>query len=134
MLDIPHADKLGLERVVHYCAGKEWADSEPSPELMNGGAGNGTEWLQREGLPGQGELKNWVIVRPALLTNGECKADVEPKKKEKKPTRTKEPYRIVEEDEGAGYTISRRDVGHFLAERVVMHWDSWQEKIVGISY
>jgi hypothetical protein len=131
MLANPHADKLGSERVVHYCAGKEWVDPEPSAELMNAGE---TEWQAREGLPGQGELKDWVIVRPALFTDGECKADDEGKKKGKKSTASKPPYKVVDGDAGAGYTISRRDVAHFLVEGVIMNWDTWQGKIVGISY
>jgi hypothetical protein len=130
MLAIPHADKLGAERVIHHCAGERWADPEPSPELMKDGAGGGVEWLQRDGLPTEGELKHWVIVRPALLGDGACKAD-EPQKPGKAK---KEPYKTVLGDVGAGYMISRRDVGHFLAEAVVKDWASWENKVVGISY
>jgi len=131
MLAIPHADKLGVERVIHHCAGQAWTDPEPSADLMKEGAGKGVEWSAREGLPEQGQLKNWVIVRPAWLSDGVCKADEEPKKKGKK---SKGPYQIIEGDQGAGYTISRRDVGHFLVEGLVKNWDTWQGKIVGISY
>jgi hypothetical protein len=135
MLGIPHADKAATERVIFYSAGKEWVDPEPSPELMNLSGQTGDDWLKREGLPAPGELKEWFIVRPAVLTDGECEGDKDAKKKEgKKPTRTKEPYRVVEEDAGAGYTISRRDVAHFLVERVATDWDSWQGKVAGISY
>ncbi|KAG9044614.1 hypothetical protein FS837_007839 [Tulasnella sp. UAMH 9824] len=31
MLKVPHADKLGMEKAIHWSAGWEWKDKEPSP-------------------------------------------------------------------------------------------------------
>lgn len=127
-LQIPHADKLGAERVIHHCAAgaEEWADSEPSLEVTER---DGVAWREREGLPSPGELKNWVILRPALLLDGACKAEEQEKKGS-----LKEPYKIVTGDLGTGPTISRRDVAHFLVEGLVKNWDKWQGKVLNISY
>lgn len=135
-LAIPHADKLGAERVIHHCAAEEWVESEPGAEIMDN---EGVAWLEREGLPSPGELKHWAIVRPALLLNGACKGDEAPKntkqKCDKEPKEPKEPYKVLD-DSGfsMGHTISRRDVAHFLAEGLVKNWETWQGRIVGISY
>lgn len=126
LLQMPHADKLGLERILHYAAGKPWADSEPEPEIMNGGAGGGVDWKSRPGLPSAGSLKNWIIVRPALLTDGKCEADKQDKKRK--------PYKIVEGDGYKGYTVSRADIAHFIVEGAVLHWDQWKEKILAVGY
>lgn len=123
-LQVPHADKLGVERVVHHCAAKEWNASEPVAEVMER---DGVAWREREGLPSPGDLKNWAILRPAFLTNGACKADEVQKK-------GKEPYKIVTGDLGTGSTISRQDVAHFMAEGLVKNWDNWSGRILNISY
>lgn len=63
-----------------------------------------------------------VIVRPALLTDGECK----------------EKYRIKAEGDLAvkgGYTVSRKDVAHFIAEKLVgEEWDALEGKGVNVAY
>jgi len=126
LLQMPHADKLGLERVLHYSAGKPWADPEPEPEVMNGGVGGGVDWKSRPGLPAAGSFKNWIVVRPALLTDGKCEAD--------KPDKKGKPYKIVEGDGYKGYTVSRADIAHFVAEEAILHWDQWKEKILAVGY
>lgn len=126
LLQIPHADKLGLERILHYAAGKSWADPEPEPEIMNGGAGGGVEWKSRPGFPAAGSLKDWIIVRPALLTDGKCEADKEGKKGKA--------YKIIEGDGYKGYTVSRADIAHFIAEEAILHWDQWKGKILAVGY
>jgi hypothetical protein len=130
ILPIPHADKLAAERVLYHCGEKEWVEDEPSAELLSAPEATG-RWFERAALPGRGEFKSWVIVRPALLFNGACKADELAQKQDGK---SKEPYKVVEGDAGTGYTISRQDVGHFLVESVVKNWDKWQGKVLGISY
>ena len=126
LLQIPHADKLGLERVLHYIAGKPWADPEPGPEVMNGGVGGGVEWTSRPGLPAAGSMKNWIVVRPALLTDGDCEADKEEKKGKA--------YKIVEGDGYKGYIVSRADIAHFIVEEAILRWDQWKGKILAVGY
>jgi len=126
LLRTPHADKLGLERILYYVAGKPWADPEPEPEIMNGGAGGGVEWKSRLGLPTAGSMKNWIVVRPALLTDGKCEADKEGKKDKV--------YKIVEGDGYKGYTVSRADIAHFIVEEAILHWDQWMGKILAVGY
>lgn len=125
-LQIPQADKLGLERVLHHTAGKPWADPEPELEIMNGGAGGGVDWKSRPGLPAAGSLENWIVVRPAFLTDGKCEAD--------KPDKKSKPYKVVEGDGYKGYTVSRADIAHFIAEEAVLHWDQWKGKILAVGY
>ncbi|KAL1681719.1 hypothetical protein EV122DRAFT_205062 [Schizophyllum commune] len=120
-LAMPHRDKLGVERVLAHCAGLPWDASEEEPADDIVGAG----WRERQGLPGPGELKQVLIVRPALLTDGECKAD---KKKE-----GREPYR-AEEKELGGYTVSRKDVGHFIFKAVTTDWSKYGGKIINVGY
>lgn len=120
-LAMPHRDKLGVERVLAHCAGLPWDASEEEPADDIVGAG----WRERQGLPGPGELKQVLIVRPALLTDGECKAD---KKKE-----GREPYR-AEEKELGGYTVSRKDVGHFIFKAVTTDWNKYGGKIINVGY
>lgn len=79
-------------------------------------------WEKTKGLPGKGELKRVVIIRPALLTDGECT----------------ENYRLRCEGDLAvkgGYTISRRDVAHLIVEGVLGDkWDEWEGKGVSVAY
>jgi len=84
------------------------------------------EWRSRPGLPAAGSFKNWIVVRPALLTDGKCEAE--------RKDRKGKPYRVVEGDGYKGYTISRADIGHFVAEEAVLHWDTWKGKILAVGY
>ncbi|KAG8682884.1 hypothetical protein FRC08_014669 [Ceratobasidium sp. 394] len=65
---------------------------------------------------------NLVIVRPAFLTNGECVAD-------KKP----DAYRADAELQSV-WTVSRADVGHFVAEKVFADWGRWKGKAWVVGY
>ncbi|KIK64847.1 hypothetical protein GYMLUDRAFT_258817 [Collybiopsis luxurians FD-317 M1] len=126
MLDNPHKDKLGSERLIRYCAGLGWDvknNGEPSEEIM------GERWREKEGLPKEGTLKNVLIVRPALLTDGECKAD---RKADRK--KGKDGYRVAVEGEIKGYTVSRKDVAHFIADALLHRWDEYANKCVSIAY
>ncbi|KAG9127094.1 hypothetical protein FRC07_000697 [Ceratobasidium sp. 392] len=66
--------------------------------------------------------QNLAIVRPSMFTSGECVAD----KKENA-------YRT---DEGlkSAWTVSRADVAHFVAEKVLADWEKWAGKAWVISY
>lgn len=111
-LHSPHEDKLGAERLLAHVLGAPEPEEHILPE----------NWHQTEGLPGKGELKRVVIIRPALLTDGACK----------------EKYRIRSEGDLAikgGYTVSRQDVAHFIAERLLgEEWDEFEGKGVTLAY
>ncbi|EMD38023.1 hypothetical protein CERSUDRAFT_64307 [Gelatoporia subvermispora B] len=119
LLRVPHADKLGLERVVAHCAGRAWTEEEPRADII------GTEWASREGLLSSGELKHAVVIRPALLTDGACKGD---------SSQGKPPYKVTSDEMTGFYTVSRRDVAHFIVEGVLAGWERWDGQCINISY
>ncbi|EAU88922.1 hypothetical protein CC1G_10568 [Coprinopsis cinerea okayama7 len=114
LLKVPHQDKIGAERLVAHCAGWEWTSGEPAVEIMGG-----SDWKNREGLPKPGELKKILVIRPALLTDGECKCV----------------YRVSTGEVG-GWTVSRKDVAHFLVDAVLKEerWKEFENKIASIAY
>ncbi|KAJ7746829.1 hypothetical protein DFH07DRAFT_923958 [Mycena maculata] len=124
MLNGPHRDKIGMERVLAHCAGWTWnskADGEPGADIVGEG------WRERPGLPAPGTLKRVLVIRPALLTDGKCVADkVAASGKEKKT------YRVSEEELG-GYTISRKDTAHFVVDALA-RWDEFENKRVNVAY
>lgn len=97
-LRLPHEDKIGLENNVQTAAG--WSEGSEG-------------WL---------DPRDAVIVRPSLLTSGECLADTK-----------EDAYRTGEELTGA-WTVSRADVGHFVVEKVIADWEKWAGKAWVISY
>lgn len=121
-LAVPHADKRGTEEVLAYCAGWEW-ETEDSP----GTGVLGGDWKASVDLPTPGTLKNVVVVRPALLTDGTSRADT-------LESSSGEPYKVEVGDLAGRWTVSRKDVAHFLVEKVVRHWDEWEGKRVSIAY
>lgn len=129
LIAVPHKDKIGAERVVSHCAGWEWNVSEqgdPGLDIMGAG-----DWTTREGLPPTGTLKHVLVIRPALLMGEECVAETAtPGGKE---GQRKEPYRVSEGEIG-GWTISRKDVAHFVVDAVVNRWDEFEGRRVNICY
>ncbi|KAG1722068.1 hypothetical protein EDB19DRAFT_1646034 [Suillus lakei] len=119
ILPAPHKDKRGVEEVISHSAGWEW-DARDSP----GDAILGADWTSR--IPSAGELKSIAVIRPALFTDGVCRADVKGK--------GSEAYRVKEGDLEGSWTVSRRDVAHFLVEGMVRHWQEWEGKCVSIAY
>jgi len=107
----PHADKLGMEKLVHHSAGwtPEWNEKGPSEEILLPG------WEAR--LPEKGWLKHAVVVRPALLTDGQERGK----------------YRVGEELKGV-YSVSRRDVAHFISNDVLPNWEKYDGKGWSIAY
>ena len=97
-LRIPLADKVNQEKVVKHAAGWD---------------GDGMGWLG---------AKNMVVVRPSILTFGECMAD-----------KGGDAYRVGQEL-GSAWTVSRADVAHFVAERVITNWDEWAGEAWVVSY
>jgi len=120
LIQHPLQDKLGMERVIYHCAGWDWnaRDGEPSEEIL------GKEWKEREGLPASGTLKNAMVLRPAMLNDGECVAD---------SGKNLPPYRSGEGEVG-GWSVSRKDVAHFIFDTVTNHWDEYGNKQVSIAY
>ncbi|KAH8099643.1 hypothetical protein BXZ70DRAFT_240320 [Cristinia sonorae] len=123
LLPAAHEDKLGSERVVAHASGKPWPISYPEPKqgIMPDG------W--KETLSGGGASTAWtetVILRPALLMDGDCKADTA------RPGKL--PYRLSEKDLGNGYSVNRKDVAHFIAEVLLEDWEKWSGKSWNMAY
>jgi len=116
----PHKDKRGSERVIAHCAGWEWTDGELGEDIMGEG-----DWTKREGMPAVGALQGLaVVVKAALLTDGECRADTKKGKKDA--------YR-AKASLSSPYTISRKDVAHFVVESLLPRWNEF-DKVVEIAY
>jgi hypothetical protein len=115
-LAAPHEDKLGMERVVAHAAGWSWEDKGPSARVLSSG------WEARAGQPGQ--LQDVVVLRPSAFTDGKCTAE----------DTSGKTYRSAGGDLRGAYTISRRDVAHFIVERCLKEWDQWKGKYVGLAY
>ncbi len=110
-----------MEKVLAYCAGLPWDDTDGPP------AGILPEDWQ-SGLPPPGSLKDVVIVRGALFTDGDAQGDKSAQERKNQP-----PYKVQGEN-GSGYTISRKDVAHFIVEGVAANWDEYKGKVVTVSY
>jgi len=103
-------DKRGIETLVHHGLGKEYeAGQTPGPHILP------ADW--EKGLPPPGWLESGVIIRAALLTDG-------PMKKQ---------YRAAVGDFPC-YTVSRADVGHFIAEGLLSEWSKWEGNVVCVGY
>jgi len=113
VLQIPGADKLAMERLIGNAAGQpSWGDDSPPV------AGEITEqpWLSA------------VIVRAAALTDGECRGD-----DAKIRGSGKQPYRVGELLPSP-YTVSRKDVAHFIVEDAIPHFDKYKGRVVDVGY
>ncbi|KIO27892.1 hypothetical protein M407DRAFT_231914 [Tulasnella calospora MUT 4182] len=73
-------------------------------------------WKERLG-GSEGWLKSAVIVRPTMLTDGVEKAK----------------YKTGENLSGL-YSISRKDVAHFIVNDISQNWEKWDGKAVAIGY
>lgn len=81
-------------------------------------------------MPEAGSVKNAVVIRAAFLLDGKCRAD---QMKDDKGKGGKMPYRVQEGDI-KGWSVSRRDVAHFVVEDVLAEWSKWEGKCVSIAY
>lgn len=114
-----HDDKRGMERLVYHVSGWEWDeahDSVPHSILP-------ADW--KSGVEG-GWMTSALLINAALLTDGDCKAD--------NVENGNAPYRVQEGELKGAYTVSRRDVAHFIVERALKEWDAWGNKHVTITY
>lgn len=116
---VPKNDKVNAEGT---------SRAPPASTSAPSSSGTGTE---REGevLLQSGWLKELVLLRPVLYTDGACKADEAKQSK-------KEPYRVADKEIGGGYTISRKDVAHFIVEGLMppAKWEEWKGKSAYLAY
>ncbi|KAG2133675.1 uncharacterized protein EDB93DRAFT_862640 [Suillus bovinus] len=116
-LPIMHKDKRGMEEAISHSAGWKWdARDSAGDEIL------GVDWTSN--IPNAGDFKNIAVIRPALLTDGECRADV----------KGSEAYRVKDGDLESSWSVSRKDVAHFLVEGMVKHWQEWEGKCTSIAY
>jgi len=99
LLAVPHKDKVGAERLISHWAG-------------HGTPKKTVSIMERPGLPEAGSLKRVLVIRPALLTDGECRAE--------KPGRNASvaPYRVSEQELGK-WMVSRKDTAHFVVDAIL---------------
>lgn len=129
LLEHPHIDKFGMERVLAHVSGAHWVD--PEYRSLAGVLPPDAEWTALEGIPDAGSFTNVLIVRPAWLTDGPCTAEDEKKKKKGKS------YVVADDDEVPnGYTISRSDIAHFVTEQALSpeRWEEWRGRRVSLAY
>jgi len=100
LLKEPHADKEEMERQINTGAGIQHVDFNPMGD-------------------DKGMLGNVVIVRPALLTNGEARGLQSVSSGKRLPS---------------AWTISRKDVGLFIATNCVQPDSPWRGSGVTIAY
>lgn len=119
ILRTPHMDKMGLERVAEHAAGHAIAlgpEDVVSPQVLAPG------WEEQTCT--KGAFPGVLIVRPALYTDGECRGD----------TKGVEGYRVGAGSLSCAYTISRRDVAHFITEQGLKDWEKWEGKCAVVGY
>ena len=117
----PHADKLGLERVVAHAAGFPWPEGGAEEKVRDSVLPPG--WEERAGE--NGWLKDRVVVvRAALLKDGPCTVT------EEKP----DAYRFASDYLKNAYTIRREDVSHLIVEKVLGNWEGVKGEILRIAY
>jgi hypothetical protein len=118
----PHVDKVCMERILAYCAGTPFEDENYRRDILPQG------WRSLEGMPSEGGMKNVLVLRAALLTDGPARADMNTTER-----RSQRPYRVsVGDTERLGYTISRRDVAHFIVQEALDDWEKWKGKCVSL--
>jgi hypothetical protein len=112
LLDGPHKDKLGMERLLYHATNRQWTEDEPLPHILAPG------WEAK--LPAERGWLKAVIVRPAWLTDG----------KEKGSSK----YRISDGEIPSAYVISRRDLAHSIVNAVIPKWDTYVGKTINVAY
>lgn len=144
LLREPHADKLGLERVLAHGSGRQWDDKEPRAEITTV---DGIKWQDRKDLPSSGSLEVLVLRLPIFVGSDQKPAhppsatnagapSSPPRADEaetKKDEEGKPKYRVGGSELSGTYTISREEVAHFIAETAVKNWDQYKGKAVIVS-
>lgn len=141
----PHADKLGLERILAHATGRKWDDKEPREDITTV---EGVKWTDRDGLPTTGSVETLVLRLPMLVeqkqkgppSKGKATAASQPsdaddqnqadanKEEEEKPK-----YRVGGPELRGLYSISREEAGYFIAEDAVKNWDQYKGKAITVS-
>jgi hypothetical protein len=145
LLREPHADKLGLERILAHGSGRTWDDKEPRAEMTTV---DGVRWQDRKGLPASGSVETLVLRLP-IFVGGDSKRAPSPSKTKagvssppptaegepevKKDEEEKQKYRVGGGELSGTYTISREEVAHFIAETAVKRWEEFKGKAVTLS-
>jgi len=122
VLTVPHQDKRAVEKFMAHCTSnpdyeltdKEILYLEKSGHLFS----NWGEGLRK------GDLLETLVVRPSLLTDGVSVCE----------TKGPEGMRAGPEDLPSAWTISRKDVGWFIAKKAIKDWDSYKGKAVTVTY
>ncbi|KAH7101661.1 hypothetical protein BKA62DRAFT_702791 [Auriculariales sp. MPI-PUGE-AT-0066] len=105
-----HADKQNMERALGGAAGRtDWGEEA----VVQASPAHEQAWL------------NAMIVRPAHLTDSESLAD--------KQSGGKEAYRVGEYLRGI-WSISRKDVAHFIVEEAIPNFAKYRNRAVDICY
>ncbi|TFL00595.1 hypothetical protein BDV98DRAFT_569269 [Pterulicium gracile] len=122
-------DKLAAERLIAHAAGWTWdAVKHGVPEeerMMEGGKG----WASRSGMPAEGSLTNLLVVRPLPLTDGECQGD-----KTKDERHGKDPYKVETLNVNNEWSISKKDVAHFIVKAATSKWEQYKNSAVYLGY
>lgn len=138
----PHADKLGLERILAHATGREWDDKQPREDITTV---DGVKWKDRDGLPTTGSVETLVLRLPMLVEQkqksapakakasaasqpSEADNQADTKKEEEKPK-----YRVGGPELRGLYSISREEVGYFIVEDAVKNWDQYKGKAITVS-
>ena len=135
----PHADKLGLERVLAHASGRPWNDKEPRADITTVDEVN---WQDRKGLPPSGSLEICVLRLPIFVEQSKKSAPLPPSSPPpvdseapdtKKGEEEKPKYRVGGPELRGTYTISREEVAHFIAENALKNWDQFKGKAITVS-
>jgi len=138
-LRAPHADKLGLERILAHVCGRAWEDKEPQVDLTTV---DDVKWQDRKGLPSSGSVEVVVLRLPILVesksksaagppppaSGAENGPDGKKKEEEEKPK-----YRVGGPELSGTYTISREESAHFIAENAMNNWDQYKNKAITVT-
>ncbi|GJJ12045.1 hypothetical protein Clacol_006286 [Clathrus columnatus] len=111
----PYADKRVMETVIFRAANWTWPEETPKDMRTFLGA----DWEKELREPGF--LKEIVIIRPSLLVDGDDKVPAEGK------------YQTTTEELKKPFSITRKEVAHFITEKLLKQWEDWNGKIVKIT-
>ncbi|KAF9789782.1 hypothetical protein BJ322DRAFT_1098608 [Thelephora terrestris] len=139
----PHADKLGLERVLAHASGRKWEDREPRDDITTV---DGVNWQDRESLPASGSLEV-LVIRPPVFVEPKQKGAPPPKAPADSTSQPTSPgnepvakedeekltYRVGGPELGGTYKISREEIAHFIAENATKNWDQFKGKAITVS-
>jgi hypothetical protein len=82
---------------------------------------------------GEGKARNWVLIRPSFLVDGESKGMEKIRVSTETPGAS--PNEREKESVAIGYTISRGDVGLWIFEECVKaNGLKWNGKMVALTY